>query len=157
MRGRLGFGASEAKDGIMRRDGASSNEKLLEQLMGKGYANRQEKRTKGADQPGGATMPAGSKPRPAPVKRAADSASEDEGRTALGKSRQGGKHSDVQLDDEPMEDSMAKGTEPEAQGLGLRPQKKANNYLDEVLADRAQQKRKKSRKKRKRGASEQDS
>lgn len=148
----MGFGASLPKDSEVKRDRLSSNDKLREQLLGKGFAKKQKKCDRSRAEQVSTPIAIGSKPRPVNKKRAAESDSEDDGgRSSLGKSRKKGKHSHIKSAVEPIEDTTVETTKPEDDGsIGSRPakSKKASNYLDEVLADRSLQKRKKSKKKK---------
>ena len=143
---RLGVGATVPKDGDVKREELSSNDKLRRQLLGRDYKKLQlAKREKGQSEGIGV---AGSKPRPAGPKREVEQESEDEnGRSSLGKSKRKRQVEQTKEDADVSNGEISKATEAT---VGTSPQpKRAMNYLDQVLAERARRKHKKSKKRKK--------
>lgn len=135
----------------MKRQDLSSNEKLRKQMLGNDYVKRLKQRGREGSKPGRGLQGMGSKPRPASTKREVDDdeSEEDEGRSSLGKSRQDAKRRRVEPENEADVDATVDGEEAGGDVEGdSKPQKKASNYLDEVLAERSQKKRKKNKKKK---------
>ncbi|KAL8925387.1 MAG: hypothetical protein Q9208_003479 [Pyrenodesmia sp. 3 TL-2023] len=155
----LGLGAKvpdNLKDGDLKRQKPTSNDLLRRQLLGKDHAKAVSKEGhRQADQRGaGATLPVGSKPRPALLKRKADESSEDEGgRSSLGRRKHrehisdglnGGEVSEIVEEATHREDKRRDS--PEA----VQRPRKSTNYLDEVLS-RKNEKKHKSKKKKNKG------
>ena len=157
MQGRLGLGRSLDTDGEMRNQGPSSDENLRKRLLGKDFVKNQEKKAKSAKEPGTVPLPVGSKPRPTATKRAAESDSDDVGRSSLGNSRQDRKQSRIKQAIETNVDVGEVITQLRENGSSKsRPLVKASNYLDEVLADQSLRKRRKSERKKKKEATAED-
>ena len=150
IRVRLGLGATMPKDGDVKRQDLSSNDKLRKQLLGKDFAKLYERSGSGGKS-GLGVLPMGSKPRPTAAKRAVENDEEDEGgRSSLGKSKRRRK-ADKQGSDEAWDGTgTTKSVESNLEELVSRP-KKPSNYLDEVLADRERKKETKKRKGNKKG------
>ena len=175
--GGIGSNAQHEDDGLadtLRRKKLSSNDKLLEQILGKKAAEAHRKskaklqeREININVPGlGMTAIARGKQKPQQKSgvRTVDSDSEEEGRSAAFKSKKlmpikvqhdveqlkiGVEHNDPLLHVERQSNEAAKATatlpEENAQ-LGERPTKrKAGSYLDEILAQKAKKKSKKKR------------
>lgn len=140
------------KDGEVRRENLSSNDKLRKQLLGKDYVKKLKNGTKAATTLGSGQWQGGSKPKPSsvPTKRAADDDdSEDEGgRSSLGKTVKGTgtKAGSKTAEEATLEIKQMDGGGSEAE---TKPLKRPSNYLDEVLAERSLKKRKKSKKRKK--------
>ncbi|KAL6718506.1 hypothetical protein ACLMJK_004598 [Lecanora helva] len=148
----LGFGASLPKDGIdVPRENLSSNEKLRKQLLGKDYAKKLGKSGRNSGEPASAPALKGSRLRPPDLKRKMESDSEDDGgRSSLGTSMKRRKKSIVRPDHKAVDEDTEVAPRDQENGVSEpRSQKKTSNYLDEVLAERSLQKRKKSKKKKK--------
>ena len=138
------MGAKIPKDGEVKREELSSNEKLRRQLLGKDYAKSQGNSARCEEESMQGSSSFGSKPRPTSTKREAESDSDEGGRSSLVKSRQGRKQNQVRSDNEFNEGvEFAKSEEAP---------KNASSYLDEVLADRKLQSQRRSEKKRKKGS-----
>ncbi len=128
---------------------AVSNDKLRKQLLGKDYAKKhtdgkgREEQYKSKSGP----LHVGSKPHT--MRREDDTSEDDEGRSSLGKSKyrvckmDEGVYTGVNFLRQSDNAMVDQPVNP------LRPSKRANNYLDEVLADRSQKKQKSKRKKQK--------
>ena len=128
---------------------ATSNDKLRKQLLGKDYAKKradgngreEQKRSKSGP------LHVGSKPHTTP--REDDGSEDNEGRSSLGKS----KHRVYRMEGVVETGVTLLGTSDNAmldQPVNPpRPAKRANNYLDEVLANRSRKKQKSKRKKQK--------
>lgn len=135
----------------MRREELSSNDKLLKQLLGKDYMKKRGNGAKVTAKVGSSSTLAGSKPRPLPARRTVEDGSEDEGgRSSLGESRHDGLRKHDRRKGDSVDDAVAEPAEAPASLLEEKSQrqKKASNYLDEVLADRSRKKRKSSKKKK---------
>lgn len=146
----LGLGATVPKDGEVRREELSSNERLREQLLGKDYLKRRAGRTKGEERPGFGVLGLASKPRPTSARREKEDDSDDEGgRSSLGRSKHGKIKKRGREETDAVDGVTADTTVLEARGVDKASQapKRTSNYLDEVLAERLQKKRKKSRNK----------
>ena len=117
------------------------------QLLGIDLAKRHKDRGKSALGQEQSAFAARRKPENVPSKRAVESDSDDDkGRTSLGKARQNGDHHRLRMAYESIEADVTELAKPEHNDLAKsRPQKKASNYLDEVLINRSLQKRKKSK------------
>jgi len=136
------------KDGEVRREELSSNEKLRKQLLGKDYAKKQKSGTKYAESNGSGPLQVGSKPKPRSISTegAADLDSDDDGgRSSLGKSVRSTHTRPVSetAGDAKGEIKQTDGHSSEAEPP---PLKRPSSYLDEVLAERSLKKRKKSKK-----------
>ena len=145
MRIRLGLGGVIPKDGEMKREELSSNDKLRKQLLGNDYARKHADRNRRIEAKGShrSPLPAGSKPRPAQSKpRGEDNSEDDGGRSSLGKSKMGAVKRPHQPSARLDESDAVEGSTDSP-----RP-KRASNYLDEVLADRSRKKHKKIEKKK---------
>ena len=126
---------------------AVSNDILRKQLLGKDYAKKhtdgkgREEQNKSKSGP----LHVGSKPHR--MRREDDGSEDDEGRSCLGKS----KHRVYRMEegvDTGVTFLKQSDSAMLAQPVNLpRPSKRANNYLDEVLADRSRKKQKSKRKK----------
>ncbi|KAL8745688.1 MAG: hypothetical protein Q9184_007842 [Pyrenodesmia sp. 2 TL-2023] len=153
----LGLGAKvpdDLKDGDMKRQKLTSNDLLRRQLLGKDHAKaRSQGGHRHADQKApGATLPVGSKPRPAALKRKADDSSEDEGgRSSLGKrkhlkyistGKSGGEGSELVA--EAMDHKDKRRERPEV----IKSSRRSTNYLDEVLSQKNEKKHKSKKKKK---------
>ena len=144
----MGLGGTIPKDGE-GKTAIASNDELRKQLLGKDYAKKHTDR-KGREEQ--------SKPKSGPlhvgrkldtIRREDDDSEDNEGRSALGKS----KHRVNRMEDvvdtgvtSLMQSDKALQDQPVRPS---RPSKRANNYLDEVLADRSRKKQKSKRKKQK--------
>ena len=146
IRARLGFGARIPKDVEVKREDLSSNNRLRKQLLGTDYMKKQKKKAHN----GGVETVGGSKPLPANGKRIAESDSEDDGgRSSLGKARRTRKWTRILSDGELVNEAASELPESKEYDLDESlSRKKASNYLDEVLADRTLQKRKRSKQRR---------
>lgn len=156
---RLGLGAKileNIKDGDLQRQKLSVNDELRKQLLGRDHARIQAKTNGGRNGmggivPGPGPMMAGSKPRPESLKRPIQEESEGEegGRSSLGKTR---KKKQVQVrlgenaDAVVAEELNDRQEEP---AVTANTHKRLNRYLDEVLARREGNKKKKRPKRRK--------
>lgn len=146
---RLGVGATIPKDGDVKRQELSSNEKLRRQLLGRELAKLYGRAGSRGKASSGGLVPMGSKPRPIVAKRLAEEEEEEEeeegGRTSVGKSKRRREVNRQGLEETANRTDMSKVMESEQTELGSRP-RKASNYLDEVLAERQRKKQKKKRK-----------
>ena len=124
-----------------------SNDKLRQQLLGKDYSKRLDRKKREQEQVASRPQMIGSKNRPMLVKHQPDEESEEEpGRSALGKPSRGQKRR-TDLDNEDVENVAERGKEPvRLEGLS-QTSKKRRNYLDEVLAERSYKQQKKKREK----------
>jgi hypothetical protein len=150
---RLGLGGVIPKDGEVKRDTLSSNDKLRKQLLGSDYAKKHADRKRRAEAKDSHRSPltAGSKPRPAqPKPRVEDDSEDDGGRSSLGKSKMGAFKRPHHPNARSNENDALDAEDPKVDGPtgSPRPPKRASNYLDEVLADRSRKKHKKSKKKK---------
>ena len=144
----MGLGGSIPKDGEVKT-AIASNDKLRKQLLGRDYAKKHTDR-KGREEQGkpkSGPLYVGSKPYA--VQGEDDDSEDNEGRSSLGKS----KHR-VNRVEEAVDTGVASLMRSETTMLDQpenppRPSKRANNYLDEVLADRSRKKQKSKRKKKK--------
>ncbi|KAL8697564.1 MAG: hypothetical protein Q9224_002252 [Gallowayella concinna] len=150
----LGLGAkvpTDLKYGDVKRQKMSSNDLLRRQLLGKDHARLQNKGDHGQ---GGQriverSLVIGSKPRPIPVKRKGESESsgDEGGRSSLGKKKRK-KWVEI-VDSEEMEGADADMVKDEESPRELvKKEKKANNYLDEVLSQKKEKKPKKKKKRK---------
>ena len=144
----MGLGGIIPKDGEVKT-AIASNDKLRKQLLDKDYAKKHTDRNGRGEQskPKPGPLHAGSKPHT--IRREDDDSEDNEGRSALGKS----KHRVNRLEDvidtgvtSLIQSDNALQNQPVRPS---RPSKRANNYLDEVLADRSRKKQKSKRKKQK--------
>ena len=147
--GRLGLGAKVPEDGEVKRQELSSNDKLRRQLLGKDMARLYGKSGSGGKF-GSGSMPLGSKPRPTPMRKAAEDEDDDEeGRSSLGKSKRR-KHVESQEpavhNNQIIAKEVAESSVSDAAG---RSKQTRINYLDEVLAEQQRKKQKKKRKREK--------
>jgi len=142
----LGVGATVPEDGDVKREELSSNETLRRQLLGRDYKKvRAGKGDKGAL---GGVAVVGSKPRPlGSTREIGQESGDEEGRSSLGKSKRkrrvGETEEGAGISDEEV-------TRVSKASMGTsRPQKRAVNYLDQVLAEKSRRQRKKSKKRKK--------
>lgn len=154
----MGIGATVPKNGDVKREELSSNDKLRRQLLGKDYEKKLGKRKREEERSKSRPLQAGSKPRPASSKQRVDEDSEDEpGRSALGKPRRGhAKNATAQPNGEAREDAVLKSnmsTDAASMEHG-NAHKRTSNYLDEVLEDRSRRRHKKSKKKKRESSEE---
>ena len=144
----MGLGGTIPKDGEVKT-ATASNDKLRKQLLGKDYAKKHTDRKGREEQskPKSGQLRVGSKPHT--IRGKDDDSEDNEGRSSLGKS----KHRVNS-----MEEAVHTGVKSLMQSDNAmldqpvdppRPSKRANNYLDEVLADRSRKKQKSKRKKQK--------
>ena len=144
----LGLGAKVPEDGEVRRQELSSNDKLRRQLLGKDMAKHYGK-FGNTGKLGTGAMSVESKPRPTPVRRAAED-DEEEGRSSLGKSK---RRKTFDKQESAMQDYNAEAKEATTSRLSKdatrRSKKSGNSYLDEVLAEKQRKKQKKKRKREK--------
>lgn len=153
-RSRLGVGATTVlpKDGDMKRDGLSSNEALRRQLLGRDYKKKMKGRAGEEDNKGGLLggfAVAGGKPRPLGSTREVDreSGDEEEGRSSLGKPKRKRRVEEAEGGATVSDEEVTRVSEA---SMGTsQPQKRAINYLDQVLAEKSRRQRKKSRKRKK--------
>lgn len=148
----MGVGATVPKDGEVKREELSSNDKLRRQLLGKDYEKKLGKGKREREQAKSRPLQAGSKARPASSKHSVGEDSEDEpGRSALGKPRKNHpKKPLVKPDGDTGEDaSLLPDTYTGPPAEHRSSEKRNINYLDEVLEDRSHKKHKKSKKKKK--------
>ena len=149
---RLGLGGTARKDCEVKREELSSNDKLREQLLGRGYAKRHaEGKIRGVQKPlQRNSLQVEGKTRIIQPRRQANDSSEDEGgRSTLGKSKHripviAGKQN---IDSNNNAMGQADNVIPDEPTKPPRPPKRANCYLDEVLAERSRKKQKSKRKK----------
>ena len=142
---RLGVGATLPKDGDVKREESSSNDRLRKQLLGRDYKKVQVGKMDKGKSGGIATL--GSKSRPIGSKRDIDQESEDEGgRSSLGKS----KRKQQTEQEEGTADTSGEGAHKatKASMRALSPRKGAINYLDQVLAEKSQRRHKKTKKRK---------
>ena len=131
------------------RTATASDDKLRKQLLGKDYAKKHTDR-KGREEQRKAKsgrLRVGSKPHT--IRGEDDDSEDNEGRSSLGKS----KHR-VNRMEEAVDTGVTSLMQPDNTVLDQpvdppRPSKRANNYLDEVLAERSRKKQKSKRKKQK--------
>ncbi|KAL9614888.1 MAG: hypothetical protein Q9167_000630 [Letrouitia subvulpina] len=155
----LGLGAKipeNIKDGDVQRQKLSANDELRRQLLGRDFLKMQAKVKGGRDGmgrvvPGSGPLMARSAPRPEPVKRPIQEESEEDegGRSLLGKASKK-KKAQVKLE----EDADAVDVEELNSGqeeptMTANTHKRSNRYLDQVLAQRERNKKKKRSKRRK--------
>ena len=133
------------KDGDVRREELSSNEKLRRQLLGRDYKKAQGRRSENGHGEGKLAM--GSKPRPAGHTREVDRESEDEsGRSSLGKSKRKREVEQTKEDADVSDEDISKATNT---SIGASPPpKRVTNYLDQVLAEKSRRKHKKNKKRK---------
>lgn len=142
------MGFTLPKDGQVRREDLSSNDKLRKQLLGKDYEKHTKAMTKNAGKPG-LSMPAnGNKYQPTPLKRTIEDDSEDDGgRSSLGKPKPKKRRDGESDEDGPKGiEVVAKKTDTRTSAAAPR---KNVNYLDEVLTKKTEKKRKKRKNKHK--------
>ena len=143
---RLGLGAplpKDTRDGDFKRPELSANDRLRKLLLGKDF-KRLSGDTAGSRKVGFVGVPLGSKPRPIVSKTSEEEGDDDEGRSALGKSKTK-KTFSVESADENLDSNDVKELDRQNDGAS-RPIKRGSTYLDEVLAEKQ---RKKHRKKHK--------
>lgn len=141
---RLGLGAALPKDGDVKRQELSTNDKLRKQLLGKDHAKKQNKEAMKAHRPGQMNT---SKPRPISTKLEPPVYDSDDegGRSSLFKS----KRKRSQGNEDPTKDttSIQKQSSPRGDpedALAVWSLNKGKgNYLDEVLAEKSRKKQKK--------------
>ncbi|MCJ1256579.1 hypothetical protein MMC24_004403 [Lignoscripta atroalba] len=146
--GSLGLGApipKDIKDGSLKRQELSSNDKLRKQLLGKDFMKLYGK-SKDGSKLGSVASQLGSKPRPPPAKTMHDDDEDEGGRSSLGKSKR--KQEDQIVGGDNVEDDSVTTARVRKANLLLtaKPLKRRNNYLDEVLADKSKRQKKKRRK-----------
>lgn len=103
--------------------------------MGKDYKKLNSNESRNGSK-AGPIISGGPKPRPVPAIQAVAESDDDEGRSSLGKSKR-------QRLDEPVKFIQQKNS---CASTVLGQGQKRANYLDEILAERSQKKRKKSKK-----------
>lgn len=103
--------------------------------MGKDYKKLDSNESRNGSK-AGPIMLGGPKPRPVPAMQAVFESDDEEGRSSLGKSKR-------QRLDEPVK--LIQHKNPRASTV-LGQGQRRTNYLDEILAERSQKKRKKSKK-----------
>ncbi len=142
-RSRLGVGATVPEDGDVKREELSSNETLRRQLLGRDY-----KKVRAGKGPLGGVAVVGSKPRPlGSTREIGQESGDEEGRSSLGKSKRKRR---VEETEEGAGVSDEEVTRVSKASMGTsRPQKRAVNYLDQVLAEKSRRQRKKSKKRKK--------
>ena len=155
---RFGMGATLPKDGEVKREEYSSNDKLRKELLGKDYDKKRAKYAKenGKSRPSSNIL--GSKPRPTSVRRDEDdSEGEGEGgRSSLGTSKSTlNKQTSKEQVDEAIATTVDAGESTRLGSGESRPPKRARNYLDEVLSERSRKRQKKNKKKKKADSFEQ--
>lgn len=125
--GRLGLGATIPHEGEAKQQKQDTEEKLRRHLLGKDYAKQRAKHVKAGSRIGSGTSHLGSESEPRATKPKAEVDSDvEEGRSSLGKSKRPNmKHSRQDIDDIDGTPAMS------------IPPKRSNNYLDEVLAEKA--------------------
>lgn len=121
----------------MKRLKADTDDKLRRQLMGKDYKKLDLNKSRNGSKAGPIIL-GGPKPRPVPAIQAAVESDDEGGRSSLGKSKR-------QRLDEPVKSIQHKN--PRASTV-LGQGQRWTNYLDEILAERSQKKRKKKSKNR---------
>jgi len=136
-------GATVPEDGDVKREGLSSNETLRRQLLGRDY-----KKVRVGKGPLGGVAVVGSKPRPlGSTREIGQESGDEEGRSSLGKSKRKRR---VEETEEGAGVSDEEVTRVSKASMGTsRPQKRAVNYLDQVLAEKSRRQRKKSKKRKK--------
>jgi hypothetical protein len=141
---RLGVGGKLPEDvgeGDFRRNEISSNDRLRKQLLGNDYKKYGLKPV-GKD---GKALPAmmGSKPKPMPAKREVpEDESEEEGRSALGKSRKKQK----MVPEAATGSAKVDGDSEEEESRSSKPARGPKSFLDEMLQKSANKKKKKKNK-----------
>lgn len=104
--------------------------------MGKDYKKLDSNESRNGSKAGPILL-GGPKPRPVPTTQAVVESDDEEGRSSLGKSKR-------QRLDEPVK--LIQHKNPRASTVLGQAQRRTKNYLDEILAERSQKKRKKSKK-----------
>lgn len=162
---RLGLGAKipeNIKDGDLQRQKLSANDELRKQLLGRDHAKIHAKAKGGREGivgmiPGSGPRMAGSKPRPQSLKRPFLEESEEEegGRSALGKTRKKKQARVKPKEDADAVDAEERNDRQEEPAVTANIHKKSSKYLDEVLARKERNKKRKRSKRRKENGAQQ--
>ena len=160
---RNAFGEEGLPDGSLRRSKLSSNDKLLEQLLGKKAMQAKKKRDEAQRKDGlGASKEGASKPGPKKdVRREVESEDEEEGRASAFTSKKGkpirkqprkedavaANDDEVKVEASAVRKSQTKTTDSDdSDAESQRPTKKRpGSYLDELLSKKASKKGKKNK------------
>ena len=125
----------------------AANDKLRKQLLGKDYAKKHTDRKGREEQskPKSGLLHIGRKPHT--VRREDDDSEDNEGRSALGKSKHRVNRMEEAVDTGVISLTKSDNAMLDQPVNPSRSSKRARNYLDEVLADRSRKKQKSKRKK----------
>ena len=145
---RLGLGGTIPRDGEMKMDPAA-NDKLRKQLLGKDYAKKHIDRKGREEQSKPRSVPLHVGRKPYAIRGEDDDSEDNEGRSALGKSKHRVNRMEEAVDTGAISLMQSDNAMLDQPVNPSRPSKRSNNYLDEVLADRSRKKQKSKRKKQK--------
>lgn len=127
----------------------AANDKLRKQLLGRDYEKKHTDRKGREEQSKPKTGPSYVASKPHTISREDEDSEDNEGRSSLGKSKHRADRMEEAGDTGVISLMQSDNAMLDQPVNPPRPSKRANNYLDEVLADRSRKKQKSKRKKQK--------